>query len=53
MRRCSARLERLKGANVERAQFLPEQRHAVKEYFPHGGNAIQLYYHSSFLALGM
>jgi hypothetical protein len=23
-----------KGANVERAQSLPEQRYAVKEYFP-------------------
>lgn len=33
-RRCSARLERLKGANMERAQSLTEQRHAVKEYFP-------------------
>ena len=48
-----------KGANVERAQSLPEQRYAVKEYFPIAatrrlliffyskltcGHAIQLYY---------
>ena len=36
--------ERLKGANVERAQSLPEQRHAVKEFFPIGWKHVARYY---------
>ena len=35
-----------KGANVERAQSLPEQRYAVKEYFPIAASCRQLIFFS-------